>query len=438
MSQAIAVLGTQWGDEGKGKIVDLLTDHVAAVVRFQGGHNAGHTLIIEGKKTILRLLPSGIMRAGVTCFLGNGVVVSPKALVDEIMSLQAAGLDVLERLRIAQACALLLPYHVALDQAREQARGKDYIGTTGCGIGPAYEDKIARRGLRLADAMDEARFYRKLTELAAYHNFMLEHYYQQPRLPVDAVYEELQAALQVIRGCAADVSAELAVLREAGQAILFEGAQGSFLDIDHGTYPYVTSSNTTLGAVGSGAGFGPLYLNGALGVVKAYTTRVGSGPFPTELQDETGRYLADTGHEFGTVTGRPRRCGWFDAVVLRRNVLINSLTGLCLTKMDVLDQLPAIKLCTGYQVEGVTYDLPPPDTELLARCIPVYETLPGWQTSTQGISEWADLPQAAQVFIKRIETLVGVPIQIVSTGPDRAETIILQHPLLTDSQPLPS
>ncbi len=428
MSKNVVVLGTQWGDEGKGKIVDLLTDQANTVVRFQGGHNAGHTLVIEGEKTVLHLIPSGILREHVQCLIGNGVVLAPDALLREIANLEARGVPVRERLRISPACPLILPYHVALDQAREARRGDARIGTTGRGIGPAYEDKVARRGLRLGDLQDEARFARKLREVMEYHNFQLEHYYGVAPLDVEAVLMETMELGAQLLPMMADVTAILHEARLTNAKILFEGAQGSLLDIDHGTYPFVTSSNTTAGGTATGSGFGPLYLDYVLGITKAYTTRVGSGPFPTELFDETGAHLAKKGHEFGATTGRPRRCGWFDAVALRNAVNINSVSGLCLTKLDVLDGLESIQICVGYaDAEGNPVPNPV-DSDDYEGLIPVYDVVPGWQESTLGVRALQDLPRAAQDYIHKIEEVVGAPIDIISTGPDRVETIVLRHP----------
>ncbi|TXS89235.1 adenylosuccinate synthase [Parahaliea maris] len=428
MSKNVVVLGTQWGDEGKGKIVDLLTDQASAVVRFQGGHNAGHTLVIEGEKTVLHLIPSGILREHVQCLIGNGVVLAPDALLKEIAELEARGVPVRERLRISPACPLILPYHVALDQAREARRGEEKIGTTGRGIGPAYEDKAARRGLRLGDLQDEARFARKLREVMDFHNFQLEHYYKVEPLDVEQVLAETLAMGEQLLPMMADVTAILHEYRKTNARIMFEGAQGSLLDIDHGTYPFVTSSNTTAGGTATGSGFGPLYLDYVLGITKAYTTRVGSGPFPTELFDATGARLAERGHEFGATTGRPRRCGWFDAVALRNAVNINSVSGLCLTKLDVLDGLESIQICVGYADEDGNAVPNPVDSDDYDGLVPVYEVVPGWQESTLGAKSLAELPQAALDYIQKIEDVVGAPIDIISTGPDRVETIVLRNP----------
>jgi len=428
MGKNIIIIGTQWGDEGKGKIVDMLTEHVSGVVRFQGGNNAGHTLVINGEKTILRLLPSGILHPGVQCFIGNGVVVSPSALISEIEELENKGISVYGRLFLSQACTLLLPYHVAIDQIREKAKGEAKIGTTGRGIGPAYEDKIARRALRVADLLYPERFAAKLKEVLAYHNFILTNFYHETAFDVQQVLQETLALSEKIKPLIADVANMLAKLQKAGANLLFEGAQGTYLDIDHGTYPYVTSSNTTAGAAATGSGFGPLYFDQVLGIAKTYTTRVGSGPFPTELTDAAGQDLAVRGHEFGSVTGRPRRCGWFDAVAMRNSARINSLSSLCLTKLDVLDVFEVIKVCVAYRYHGVELSVLPLDIESFADCEPIYEELPGWQTATLGIQRWEELPANAQRYLKRLEELVGVPIGIVSTGADREATIMLKHP----------
>ena len=428
MSKNVVVLGTQWGDEGKGKIVDLLTDQADAVVRFQGGHNAGHTLVCDGEKTVLHLIPSGILRADVQCLIGNGVVLSPEALLSEISTLESKGVPVRQRLRISPACPLILPFHVALDAAREVRRGDARIGTTGRGIGPAYEDKVARRGLRVGDLRYPERFRSRLAEVMEYHNAQLVHYYGVEAEDVDATAEAALVMGDQLLPMLADVTTILHDYRRSGACIMFEGAQGSLLDIDHGTYPYVTSSNTTAGGTATGTGFGPLYLDYVLGITKAYTTRVGSGPFPTELFDSVGAQLAKRGNEFGATTGRPRRCGWFDAVALRNAVNINSVSGLCLTKMDVLDGLDEIRICVAYtDVDGnpVTN---PVDADDYAGILPVYETVPGWQGSTVGLRDLQALPEAARGYISRLEELVGAPIDIISTGPDRVETIVLRHP----------
>ena len=428
MGRNVVVLGTQWGDEGKGKIVDLLTDQAAAVARFQGGHNAGHTLVINGEKTVLHLIPSGILRENVTCLIGNGVVLSPEALLKEIRGLEEANVPVRERLRLSPACPLILPYHVALDQAREKARGNSKIGTTGRGIGPAYEDKVARRGLRLGDLMDTERFAAKLKEVMEYHNFQLEHFYKAETVDYDAVLKEALEMGEQLRPMVADVTEMLHDLRKAGESIMFEGAQGSLLDIDHGTYPYVTSSNTTAGGTSTGSGFGPLYLDYILGITKAYTTRVGGGPFPTELDCEVGTRLAERGHEFGSTTGRARRCGWFDAVALKHAIQVNSISGICLTKLDVLDGLETIKICTGYKDAAGNMVSTLTGSEDYEAVTPVYEEMKGWDGSTVGAQSIDELPQEARDYIARLEVLIEAPIDIVSTGPDRVETIVLRNP----------
>ena len=422
------VIGTQWGDEGKGKIVDLLTDRVAAVVRFQGGHNAGHTLVIEGQKTIVRLLPSGILRDGVACLIGNGVVLSPQALLGEIDELTARGVPVVERLRISPACPLIIPSHVALDAAREHAKGAAKIGTTGRGIGPAYEDKVARRALRVSDLAHRERFAAKLGEVLDFHNFVLRHYFNREAVDFQRTLEELLALGERIQPMMADVVALLDGYRRNGRNILFEGAQGALLDIDQGTYPYVTSSNTTAGGACTGAGVGPRSIDHVLGIVKAYTTRVGAGPFPTELFDEMGEHLARVGHEFGSVTGRARRCGWFDAVALKRSIALNSVSGLCVTKLDVLDGLDTIRICVGYRVGDEVVETPPLAADQYAEIEPVYEDVPGWKSSTVGFTRYDELPENARAYLSRLEEVVGVPIEIISTGPDRAETIVLSNP----------
>ncbi|RNL60944.1 adenylosuccinate synthase [Zhongshania marina] len=428
MSKNVVVLGTQWGDEGKGKIVDLLTDQATAVARFQGGHNAGHTLVIGGEKTVLHLIPSGILREGVTCLIGNGVVLAPDALLKEMAQLEAKGVPVRERLRLSPACPLILPYHIALDQARELARGEAKIGTTGRGIGPAYEDKVARRGLRLGDLYNAERFAVKLKEVMEYHNFMLTSYYKVEAVDYQKTLDDALRMAEEMRSMVTDVTSVLHKYREEGANILFEGAQGSLLDIDHGTYPFVTSSNTTAGGTATGSGFGPLYLDYVLGITKAYTTRVGSGPFPTELFDDTGAYLAKKGHEFGATTGRPRRCGWFDGVGLRQAVRINSVTGLCLTKLDVLDGLDTVRICVDYKNPAGESIAAPFDCEDYDTITPIYEDMAGWSESTVGAKSLDELPENARAYIRRIEEIVGVPIDIISTGPDRVETIVLRHP----------
>lgn len=428
MGKNVVVLGTQWGDEGKGKIVDLLTDQASAVARFQGGHNAGHTLVIDGEKTVLHLIPSGILRENVVCMIGNGVVLSPEALLKEIKGLEEADVPVRERLRLSPSCPLILPYHIAMDQAREVARGKAKIGTTGRGIGPAYEDKVARRGLRLADLLDKERFAEKLKEVMEYYNFQLVNYYKADAVDYQTVLDETLAMGEELAPMVADVTAMLHELRKAGKNIMFEGAQGSLLDIDHGTYPYVTSSNTTAGGTSTGSGFGPLYLDYILGITKAYTTRVGGGPFPTELHCDVGQGLAERGHEFGSTTGRARRCGWFDAVALKHAIQINSVSGICLTKLDVLDGMDEIKICVGYEdAEGnvVTSLSGSEDYEAVK---PVYETMSGWSDSTVGAKSLEELPAEAVAYIKRLEVLIEAPVDIISTGPDRIETIVLRNP----------
>ena len=428
MNKHVVVLGTQWGDEGKGKIVDLLTDQAEVVVRFQGGHNAGHTLVINGEKTVLHLIPSGILRDHVKCFIGNGVVLSPEALLAEMAKLGATGVPVRERLSLSAACPLILPYHVSLDVARELKRGDAKIGTTGRGIGPAYEDKVARRGLRLGDLAVPVRFAERLKEVLDYHNFVLTQYYGVAAIDYQQCHDDTLTMGEQLLPMMTDVTTALQQFRQAGARILFEGAQGTLLDIDHGTYPFVTSSNTTAGGTATGSGFGPLYLDYVLGITKAYTTRVGGGPFPTELFDETGARLAERGHEFGATTGRARRCGWFDAVALKQAVNINSVSGLCLTKLDVLDGLESIRICVAYHDANGRAVPAPVDAEDYLKIVPVYEEVPGWSESTIGIQSLEDLPHQARHYIHRIEEIVGAPIDIISTGPDRVETIVLRHP----------
>ena len=434
MAKNVIVIGTQWGDEGKGKIVDWLTDHAQGVVRFQGGHNAGHTLVIGDQKTVLHLIPSGILREGVACYIGNGVVVSPEALLAEIDKLEAAGVNVTERLRISEACPLILPYHKAMDLAREAARGAKKIGTTGRGIGPAYEDKVARRALRVQDLMRPKRFAEQLGELLDYYNFMLTQYYQVEPVDFQKTLDESLAMAPRLEQLVADVPRALYEAHRDGANLLLEGAQGTLLDIDHGTYPFVTSSNCTAGAAAPGAGVGPSMLHYVLGITKAYTTRVGSGPFPTELYDAEskldpiGKHLATKGNEFGSTTGRARRCGWFDAAALKRSIQINGVSGLCVTKLDVLDGVEEVKLCTGYELDGKVCDILPVGAEETERCVPVYESLPGWKESTVGVKNYEDLPAAARAYLKRIEEVCAVPVDMISTGPDRDETIVLRHP----------
>lgn len=428
MSKNVVVIGTQWGDEGKGKIVDWLAESAHGVVRFQGGHNAGHTLWIKGKKTILRLIPSGIMHPRLNCYIGNGVVLSPQALLTEIQELEQAGLSVRDRLLISPACPLILPYHVALDQAREAKRGEAKIGTTGRGIGPAYEDKVARRALRLQDLYDPKAFRAKLEEVLDLHNFTLTQYLGAQAVSVEEVYEQAMGFAAALEPMMADVSQLLNQAQKEGKNLLFEGAQGALLDIDHGTYPFVTSSNCLAGAAAAGAGVGPQSLHHVLGITKAYTTRVGSGPFPTELEDETGAHLASVGKEFGSVTGRARRCGWFDGAALKRSVQLNGISGLCITKLDVLDGLPTIQLGVGYRIDGQFTELLPYGAANVARAEPVFEELPGWSDSTVGVTEFDKLPANARQYLMRISEVCEVPIDMVSTGPDRDETILLRHP----------
>ena len=434
MGKNVVVIGTQWGDEGKGKVVDLLTDNADAVVRFQGGHNAGHTLVIDGKKTVLHLIPSGILRERVQCLIGNGVVLAPDALLTELEMLAQSGVNTGGRLFISEACTLILPYHIALDQARELARGKKAIGTTGRGIGPAYEDKISRRGLKVGDMMHRERFAARLGEVLDYHNFALKHYFKTDTVDFQKVLDEGLEMAEKIRPMVADVTGMLHKLRAEGKQVMFEGAQGTLLDIDHGTYPYVTSSNPTAGGACTGTGVGPRDIDYILGITKAYTTRVGAGPFPTELydgidlNDPIGAHMAKLGHEFGSTTGRPRRCGWLDAVSLRRSAHINSLSGICLTKMDVLDGLETLQIAVGYEVDGKEVEAPPIGADAYEQCKPMYIEMPGWSESTVGVKTYDGLPQAARAYIKKIEEVVGVPVDIISTGPDRNETIVLRHP----------
>jgi adenylosuccinate synthase len=424
----VVVIGTQWGDEGKGKIVDWLTDHAQGVVRFQGGHNAGHTLVIGSKKTVLHLIPSGILRGNVDCYIGNGVVVSPQALVEEMDELEGAGVPVAKRLRISEACPLILAYHSALDRAREAARGDEKIGTTGRGIGPAYEDKVARRAIRLQDLFKPVRFADKLRELLDYHNFVLVQYHRQSPVDFQKTLDETLALAPRLQPLVADVPRALYEANRDGRNLLFEGAQGSLLDIDHGTYPYVTSSNCVAGAAAAGAGIGPMHLHYVVGITKAYSTRVGSGPFPTELSDSVGERLRQRGQEFGATTGRPRRTGWFDAAALKRSIQLNGVSGLCITKLDVLDGAESLKICVGYDVGGKVSDILPVGAEELECCVPVYEELPGWEASTVGVKKFDGLPKAARDYLKRVEALCAVPIDLISTGPERDETIVLRHP----------
>ena len=436
MHQSLVILGSQWGDEGKGKIVDLLTEKVDYVIRYQGGHNAGHTLVVNGQKTALHLIPSGILRPHVRCVIGNGVVLSPEALVKEIKMLEERGHSVVDRLHVSTNCPLIMRVHVALDQAREAARGDAKIGTTGRGIGPAYEDKVSRRGLRVADAMDPVRFAEKVRELMEYHNFILTNLYQAQPVDVEAMIEETLDAVSYFKSAVCDTVDLVHRSRRDGKVMLFEGAQGSLLDIDHGTYPYVTSSTTTAGGAAAGSGVGPRDLDYILGIVKAYTTRVGAGPFPTELVydlatdegDETGKYLGKKGHEFGATTGRQRRCGWLDIVSLNRSLKVNSVTGICITKLDVLDELESIRIAVAYDLNGQRVTTPPVGSDRFEECQPEFIEMPGWQSSTVGIKSYDELPQAARDYLAKIEELTGTPIDIISTGPDRSETIIVRHP----------
>jgi adenylosuccinate synthase len=431
----VVVVGTQWGDEGKGKVVDWLTDHASGVVRFQGGHNAGHTLVIKGVKTALQLIPSGIMRDGVACFIGNGVVVDPTHLLSEIERLEKAGLDVRSRLFISESCPLILPFHVEVDKAREALRessGAGKIGTTGKGIGPAYEDKVARRALRVQDLKHPDRFAKKLKDLLTLHNFALEGYLKSTALEFQPIFDHAMKVAEQLRPMLADVGVRIDAINRAGGNILFEGAQGTLLDIDHGTYPYVTSSNCVAGNAAAGSGVGPDKLHYILGITKAYTTRVGSGPFPTELPiDEAGtvgHHLSTVGQERGTVTGRARRCGWLDAAALKRSILINGISGLCITKLDVLDGLSEIRMGTGYRLRGETIDILPLDADDIVECEPIYETFPGWTESTFGVTAWDQLPLNARRYLERVQQFIAAPIDMVSTGPDREHTILLRHP----------
>ena len=428
MGKNVVVIGTQWGDEGKGKIVDLLTERASAVARFQGGHNAGHTLVIDGVKTVLHLIPSGILRDGVNCFIGNGVVLALDALVEEADALIKSGVPVYDRLKISPGCPLILPSHVALDVAREKARGSGAIGTTGRGIGPAYEDKVSRRALRVSDLFVRETFASKLGEILDYHNFLLKNYFKTDPVDFDKTLDEALGYAEIVAPITVDVTQNLQDLIDSGKSILFEGAQGSFLDIDHGTYPFVTSSNTVAAAASTGTGVGPRNLDYILGIVKAYTTRVGAGPFPTELFDDHGAHLAKVGAEFGATTGRPRRCGWFDAVALRRSIINSSVSGLCVTKLDVLDEMETIQICIGYAIDGQPISGLPVVVDRFAECTPIYEEWSGWQESTVGVTQFEDLPQKARDYLARIEELAGVPVDIVSTGPDREQTIIKSHP----------
>jgi len=428
MGKNVVVIGTQWGDEGKGKVVDLLTDKADAVVRFQGGHNAGHTLVIKGEKTVLHLIPSGILRDNVRCLIGNGVVLSPTALLEELDMLGQRGVDARSRMGISESCPVILPYHIALDQAREAARGKKAIGTTGRGIGPCYEDKVARRGIRLGEMLDAEHFEERLREVMEYHNFALEHLFKSDTVDYQKVLDEALAHAEQIRPLIDDVPGSLHNLRRQGRNVMFEGAQGALLDIDHGTYPYVTSSNTTAGGAACGSGVGPRDIDYVLGIVKAYTTRVGAGPFPTELFDDDGDHLGEKGHEFGATTGRKRRCGWLDTVALKRSLQINSVTGMCITKLDVLDGLDTVKICVAYRLDGQEVDTPPVGADRFEQCKPVFIEMPGWKESTVGARSRDALPEAARAYLRKVEELSETPIDIISTGPDRDETIVLRHP----------
>ena len=436
MAKNVVVIGTQWGDEGKGKIVDWLTDHAQGVVRFQGGHNAGHTLVIGGVKTALQLIPSGIMRPGVACYIGNGVVVSVPDVLREIDKLEAVGVEVASRLKVSDAAPVILPYHTAIDLAREVKRGDAKIGTTGKGIGPAYEDKVARRAIRIADLLNEKRFAEKLAENLDYHNFVLENYLKAPKVDYQKTLDDALAYVPRLRPMVTDVSSALYKAHKAGANLLFEGAQGSLLDVDHGTYPYVTSSNCVAGNAAAGSGVGPGMLHYILGITKAYCTRVGGGPFPTELDWATpgtpGYHMSTVGAEKGVTTGRSRRCGWFDAALLKRSAQVNGLSGLCITKLDVLDGLEKLELCTGYELDGETTDILPMGADEIERCTPIYETLEGWSESTVGVTQYDKLPVNARLYLQRIEQVTGVPIHMVSTSPDRDHTIMMRHPYLAD------
>jgi len=428
MGKSVVVIGAQWGDEGKGKVVDLLTDRVQAVVRFQGGHNAGHTLVIKGQKIALNLIPSGIMREGVACLIGNGVVLSLPDLLREIEKVEKTGTEVRGRLKISEAASLVLPVHAKLDQAREKARGDAKIGTTGKGIGPAYEDKVARRAVRVGDLFHREQLAAKLGELLAFHNFVLKNYFHEEPEDFDKLLDSLLGYAEILRPMVTDVTELLRLNLARGDNVLFEGAQGALLDVDHGTYPFVTSSNTTSGGAATGSGVGPRNFDYVLGIIKAYATRVGGGPFPTELNDETGEHLRKKGDEFGTVTRRPRRCGWFDAVAARRSIFLNSMSGLVVTKLDVMDELPAVRICTGYKVAGRPCETVPIGAEGLARVEPVYEEMPGWLSSTVGVTQYGKLPEKARQYLKRLEEVSGAEVAIVSTGPDREHTIVLRNP----------
>ncbi len=428
MGQSVVVLGAQWGDEGKGKIVDMLTEEIGAVVRFQGGHNAGHTLVINGHKTVLHLIPSGILRPDALCLIGNGVVLSPAALRKEIGELEATGVDVRSRLKISPATPLIMPYHIALDQAREKKAGGKAIGTTGRGIGPAYEDKVARRGIRVADLKYPVELGDKLRTALDYHNFVLTKYLGVDAVDYQQTYDDALAFGEYVEPMKSDIAGVLHELRKQGKRVMFEGAQGSLLDIDHGTYPYVTSSNTTVGGALAGTGVGADSIDYVLGIAKAYATRVGGGPFPTELHDEVGEGIRKRGAEFGATTGRPRRCGWIDLVALKRAVAINGINGLCITKLDILDGMPSLKMCIAYKFHGKQSEYAPLDSQGWDECEPVYLEFPGWSESTAGITEWDKLPPAARAYLRALEELSGCPLAMVSTGPDRVATIMLRDP----------
>ncbi len=428
MANNVVVLGTQWGDEGKGKIVDLLTEHATHVVRYQGGHNAGHTLVIDGKKTVLHLIPSGIMRDNVQCVIGNGVVLSLEALFKEIESLESAGIKAMQRIKVSDASVVIMPYHIAVDQAREKMLNKNAIGTTGRGIGPAYEDKAARRAIRVADLLQPEVLKQKLAAALEFHNHLLSGLYDSESIDIEPIYDQCLQFAERLRPMVIDCAETLAHAQSDNARLLLEGAQGTLLDVDHGTYPFVTSSNTTAGAAATGCGIGPRCIEYVLGITKAYTTRVGSGPFPTELEDEAGQYMGERGHEFGATTGRKRRCGWFDAVAVRRACSLSSISGLCITKLDVLDGLEEIKICTAYELDGQQITHLPTGAEQFSRCKPVYEAMPGWSENTEGATDWQQLPENAREYVNRLAQLVDTPVHIVSTGPDRVQTIVLESP----------
>ncbi len=428
MANNVVVLGTQWGDEGKGKIVDLLTEYATHVVRYQGGHNAGHTLVIDGKKTVLHLIPSGVMRENVQCVIGNGVVLSLEALFKELDSLESAGVNARDRIKISDAAVLIMPYHIAVDQARERALNKDALGTTGRGIGPAYEDKAARRAVRVADLLHPEVLHRKLTAALEFHNHLLKELYNSETIDVEQTYKDSLQYVDQLKSMVIDCAETLAQAQSNGARLMLEGAQGTLLDVDHGTYPFVTSSNTTAGSAATGCGIGPRDIEYVLGITKAYTTRVGAGPFPTELEDEAGQYMGERGHEFGATTGRKRRCGWFDAVAVKRACSLSSVSGMCITKLDVLDGLEELKICTAYELDGEKITHLPTGAEQFSRCVPVYESLPGWTETTEGATDWDQLPENAKRYVNRLAELTGTPVHIVSTGPDRVQTIVLENP----------